>query len=269
LALGHSADKAPAFEVASVKRSGPQSLRNSDGGPGSNDPGRFSFTSAVLRDLLYRAYGVDDYQQQISGPAWIDSERYDIAVRIPPGTTQKQFQQMLQNLLADRFKLVVHHETKQLPVYELVLGKNGSKLRKSVESPNATAASSGPPPPARDRDGFPTLPAGRPGFVSGFGPGPHGHWTARQQPMSALAENLSGQMATGRRVIDKTGLSGKYDFTLEYDLDLGNPSAAVGDGPVLSIFEAVQQQLGLRLVPGKAFFDVVVVDQAEKTPIEN
>jgi len=94
--------------------------------------------------------------------------------------------------------------------------------------------------------------------------------------MSALAENLSGQMATGRRVIDKTGLSGKYDFTLEYDLDLGNPSAAVGDGPVLSIdgpvlsiFEAVQQQLGLRLVPGKALFDVVVVDEAEKTPIEN
>jgi uncharacterized protein (TIGR03435 family) len=252
-----------------VKRSGPKSVRNSEGGPGSSDPGQFSFTSAVLRDLLFRAFGLDDYEQQISGPAWIDSERYDIAVKIPPGTTKKQFQQMLQTLLADRFKLVVHHETKQFPVYELVVGKDGPKLKESGESPAASGSASDPQPPARDRDGFPTIPAGRAGFVSAFGPGPHSHWTARQQPMSALANQLSGQMATGHRVVDKTGLTGKYDFTLEYDLDLGNASAARNDGPILSILDAVQQQLGLRLVRGKALFDVVVVDQAEKVPVEN
>lgn len=254
------------FEVASVKPSGPQSVRMSDGGPGSRDPERFSFTSTVLRDLLFLAYGLTDYEQQISGPGWIDTEKYDIAVKIPPGTTKKQFQLMLQNLLADRFKLVVHHETKQLPVYELVIGKNGAKLKESGGSPGEHA----PPSDDRDRDGFPMLPAGSPGFASSFGPGLHSHWTAHQQSMAALADKLSDRLATGRRVVDKTGLTGKYDFTLAYDMELaGGPPAAGDDAPLASIFDAVQQQLGLKLVAGKALFDVVVVDHAEKVPSEN
>jgi uncharacterized protein (TIGR03435 family) len=192
------------FEVASVKPSGPRSIRNSDGGPGTHDPERFSFTGAVLRDLLYRAYGLEDYQQQISGPGWIDTEKYDIAVKIPPGATKEQFRQMLANLLAERFQLKVHHETKQLPVYELVVGKNGPKLKESVKDPDAIAPAAGPPSPDRDRDGFPVLPAGRPGLVSGFGPGPHSRWRARQQSMAMLARSLSAPMAAGRHVIDRT-----------------------------------------------------------------
>jgi uncharacterized protein (TIGR03435 family) len=254
------------FEVASVKPSGPQCVRMSDGGPGSHDPERFSYTSAHLRDLLFVAYGLIDYEQQISGPGWIDTEKYDLAVKIPPGTTKKQFQLMLQNLLADRFKLVVHHETKELPVYELVIGKSGPKLKESAGIPGEHA----PPSDYRDRDGFPILPAGSPGFASGFGPGLHSHWTAHQQGMPALADRLSGRLATGRRVVDKTGLTGKYDFTLAYDMErAGDPPADADDGPLPSIFDAVQQQLGLKLVAGKAPFDVVVVDRAEKMPTEN
>jgi uncharacterized protein (TIGR03435 family) len=255
------------FEVASVKPAGPNSIRNSEGGPGSRDPGRYTFTNATLRDLLYGAYGLED-QEQISGPGWIDVERYDISAKIPPGTTREQFQEMLRVLLVERFKLKVHHETKQFPVLELVVGKNGPKLKESAGSPDAT----GPPPPDRDRNGFPVLPAGRPGLISSFGPGAHSAWTARQQETPELARSLSGPMAAGRHVVDKTGLAGKYDFTLEYDRvrPSGPPgSAAPDDNPGLSIFDAVQRQLGLRLVEGKAFFDVIVVDRAERVPTEN
>ncbi len=256
----------PAFEAASVKPSGPQSVRNSDGGPGTRNPERFLFTGAVLRDLLFSAYGLDNYQQQISGPGWIDTEKYDIVVKIPPGATKEQFQQMLRSLLTERFRLVVHHETKLLPVYELVVGKNGTKLKESAEDPNAVAPGAGAPPVVdHDRDGFPVLPAGRPGLISSFGPGPHSRWRASQQRISALTRSLGFPTAAGRFVIDKTGLTGKYDFTLEYDMQGGPPD----DNPNLTIFDAVQQQLGLRLVDAKAPFDVVVVDRAERVPGQN
>jgi uncharacterized protein (TIGR03435 family) len=259
-----------AFEVASVKPSGPQSVRGSDGGPGTHDPERFTFSRADLRDLIFNAYlttRVDDYQQQISGPGWIDTEEYDVAVKIPPRTTKQQFQQMLQNLLAERFKLVVHHDTRVFSVYELVAAKSGPKLKESVDTPDAVAPPDGAP--AVDRDGFPVLPAG-PGMVNRFGPGPFSHWTARQQSIAALADALSSPNAAGRRVVDKTGLTGKYDFTLYYEMRFaGMPGAAADNKPAPILLDAVEQQLGLRLVEGKAPFDVVVVDHAEKVPTEN
>ena len=90
--FGQAAEGNLAFAVASVRPSGPQSVRGSNGGPGTRDPERFTFSGAVLRDLLFNAYlkiGVDDYREQISGPGWIDTEKYDIAVKIPPGTTKE------------------------------------------------------------------------------------------------------------------------------------------------------------------------------------
>jgi uncharacterized protein (TIGR03435 family) len=255
---------APAvFEVASVKPSGPKSVRLEDGGPGSDDPERFSYTRARLGDLVYMAYGLK-YEEQISGPSWIEAEEYeyDVAAKIPSKATKEQFREMLRNLLAERFQLKVHHETKQFPVFDLVIEKNGPKLKESVEELSAATPPSASARADRDRDGFPILPAGRPGFVASYGPEPHSHWTAREQPISALAGFLSGQSATGRNVIDKTGLTGKYDFTLEYDFQ-------IEDNPGLSIFDAVRRQLGLRLVDSKALFDVIVVDYAEKVPTEN
>lgn len=263
----------PSFEVASVKPSGPQSVRNSEGGPGSGDPERFSFTKSDLRDLIFIAYGLKDYEEQISGPRWIDTENYDVAVKIPRGTTRTQFRQMFQALLAERFKLVVRHETKQLPVFDLVVGKNGPKIepktKESSESSSAAAQVAGPSD-QRDQDGFPVLPAGHPGFAASMGPGRQSRWTAQQQTMSALVEMLSGHLAAGRRVVDKTGLTGKYDFHLAYDMELaGAGTDAPEDGPALSIFDAVEKQLGLKLVPGKAPFEVIHVVHAEKIPVEN
>jgi uncharacterized protein (TIGR03435 family) len=120
-----------------------------------------------------------------------------------------------------------------------------------------------------DKNGFPVLPPGWPGLISSYGPGPFSHWTARQQPISALARSLSFSTATGRQVIDKTGLTGKYDFTLVYDMHRTDMPGGPDDGPSLIIFDALQKQLGLRLVDAKAPFNFVVIDRGEKTPVEN
>ena len=268
VAWGQSADSKLSFEVASVKLSGPQSTRGSNGGPGTKDPERFTFSRAVLRDLLYRAYAVDDPYAQISGPAWIDTQEYDIAVKIPTGATKEQFQQMLRNMLAERFRLVVHHDTKVLPVYELVVAKNVPKLKESALRPVSDLPPSQPKPFAEDKNGFPQLPPGRATWMMMNRPG-RSRLAAQQQSISILTTVL--RIPLGRALIDKTGLKGVYDFTLEFD-----PRAATGgtsvDGQEPSapdIFIAIQQQLGLKLIDAKAPFDVVVVDQVEKTPSEN
>jgi uncharacterized protein (TIGR03435 family) len=258
------------FEVASVRPAAPQSAGiGTQGGPGSRDPEHFTGRGMPLRLYLCLAYATADCQLQISGPGWIDSEKYDVAVNIPRGTTKEQYQRMLQNLLTERFQLVLHHETKVLPVYELVVAKDGPKLKESAATPNDDAPNPGQPGKIEtDKDGFPLLPPGRPGFTSSFGPGALSHWTARQQPISALARSLSFPTAAGRQVIDKTGLTGKYDFTLVYDMRVAGAPAA-DDDPSLIVFDAVQKQLGLKLVDAKAPYDFMIIDRGNKTPAEN
>jgi uncharacterized protein (TIGR03435 family) len=261
-ALGQTA---LSFEVASVRPSGPKSIQGSDGGPGSRDPERYTDGNAPLRSLIFTAYGLKFYDEQISGPGWIGTEKYDIAVKLPPGATKEQFRQMLQNLLAERFKLVVHGETKEFPVYELVVAKGGPKFKESAALPSS-ATVPGPGEFNRRTDGTAALPPGRPGLINSFVNKPTGmiaRLEARQQPIERLAEMLYNPTNAGRPVLDKTGLTGKYDFTLEYDVMRG------ADNPGLSILDAVQEQLGLKLVPAKAPFDVIVVDHAEKVPSEN
>src|SRR5262249_36858169 len=124
LAVGRG--QALSFDVASVKLADapPPGLPNSDGGPGTRDPEHYAaFTN--LRGYLFRAYGLEDAQAQVAGPGWIDSEKYAIVAKVPPGATKEQFQRMLQNLLTERFKLAIHHDSVSLPVYELVVTKNG------------------------------------------------------------------------------------------------------------------------------------------------
>jgi uncharacterized protein (TIGR03435 family) len=249
--------------VASVKPSGSGPYSNYDGGPGTKDPGRFTATGASLRGLVVIAYRIRS--DQFSGPAWMETERFDVTAKIPPGATEEQFRRMLQNLLAERFQMQVHHETRTVPVYELVVAKNGPRLKPAEQGSGADGFVPGEPWPV-DRDGFPILPRGRPGAVGGSGPGGV-HWTFRMQTVKSLAEVLSGPVGAGWRVIDKTGLSGKYDFTLYYRPVNGPPPGPDDDAP--SIEQAVQEQLGLKLVPSKAPIDVVVVDRAEKAPSEN
>jgi uncharacterized protein (TIGR03435 family) len=245
-AFGQGAAESPTFEVASVKPAEPQPMGMMSimmrGGPGSADPGQITYSGVSLKNVLMNAYAVKGYQ--INGPKWLDSERFDIVAKIPKGATKEQFQLMLQNLLAERFKLTLHHETKEFPMYSLVVGKGGSKLKESVDdaaapgaAPQGGGARGAPPPPppppppgagyggtpvmGRMRvgaDGMPQLPAGagKNGLMMMLMNG-RSRMIGNGQTISALAEMLGNQL--GFPVVDATGLKAKYDFTLDFSPD--------------------------------------------------
>jgi uncharacterized protein (TIGR03435 family) len=269
------------FEVASVKPSAPVPPSRgvyfgpSRGGPGTPDPEQITWTYATLRGLLMTAYYVKAYQ--VSGPAWLGSERYDIIAKVPAGATKEQVNVMWQNLLAERFGVMLHHESKEFQVEELVIAKGGPKLKETSED-LSTALDPAPP---KLKDGV----LAGPGFVTTIFVNGHAHAMAKAQPVSKLTEMLSNQLH--RPVMDKTGLTGKYDFDIEFTLDLSGlpipppPPGQPGTGPAAAapgnnasdpgqnLVEAVQQQLGLKLVAGKVMLDVLVIDKAERAPTDN
>ncbi len=276
----------PTFEVATVKPAAPQPMgrimAGMRGGPGTNDPGQWQANNLPLSRLIAIAYDVRSYQ--VSSPSWMDSERFDIIAKVPPGTTKEQFNLMLQNLLAERFRLVVHKESKDGPVYALVVAKGGVKIK---ESPKADPAAGGdaplpgppPGPPTIGKDGMPNMQM-RGGRGVGLMMGPKGlRMQASRLTMARFAEILSEQV--GRPVIDQTGLTAEYDLTLDFSpeglsmmkglpMPPGAEAKAGLDAAESSpnLFTAVQD-LGLKLESRKAPVDLIVVDSAEKTPTEN
>jgi uncharacterized protein (TIGR03435 family) len=294
------------FDVATVKPATPPTpdgrgmirIGRPTGGPGSNDPGRIHYPFTTLKTLLQNAYEVKDFQ--ISGPAWLASERFDIQATMPPETTKEQFKVMLQNLLKERFQMTVHRETKELPMYSMIVGKSGPKLKESAAEAPAAAPldeeTPKPPPPLPapgqmkfDAEGFPILPlpsaGGRGGLFQMMMPG-RSRLIAQRQTMQDLAERLSSVLT--KPVTDATGLKAKFDFTLTYSpegLNTGGGLAFVGAPPPggggrsmenmpdveapQDLFSAIQAQLGLKLEPKKGPVELIVVDKAEKTPTEN
>jgi len=243
--------------------------------------GRFVAQNVTVKFLLEEAYGVKD--SQLSGtPGWLDSEHYDIEAKaedaaverertLAPEQRHEQVMLMLQSMLADRFKLALHHETKALPVYALVVAKSGAKLHET---------------PAAPADSAPPEPLGKPGS----GPAPRGSIMMKGRgnlevngiALSLFADALSRQL--GLLVVDQTGLKGEYDFTLKWTPDdgqgqmfrgAGDPgtgqpaaSAPTSDSSGPSIFTALQEQLGLKLESQKAPVDTLVIDHVER-PSEN
>jgi uncharacterized protein (TIGR03435 family) len=208
LAQTGQADAKLEFEVASVKPAAPFTGRQLPrGGPGSSDPAHVRYTYVSLKNLLILAYGMPT--QQITGPAWIDSERYDIVANVPGGATADQLNVMLRNLLADRFKLVVHRETRELQRYELTVAKNGPRIKPYVEDPNEPIHEPGKP--VFDKNGAPVLRPGGVGFATGPG---ERQLLGRKRSIEQLALILANELE--RPVVDKTGLTGNYDYTLKY-----------------------------------------------------
>jgi uncharacterized protein (TIGR03435 family) len=270
VALAQGPGQSAEFEVASVKLAAPQTgggvFVGVRGGPGTKDPTRINYVNESLRNLLTEAYGVKLYQ--VSGPDWIDTERYDISAKIAEGATKDQVQLMLQKLLTERFKAVLHHETRDFPVFELTVAKSGSKLRESSSEPAATPDNSKRPNPI-GRDGFPQLPPGATGMMGAMHNGVS-RLIAGKQTLGALAQVLENELGT--KVFDKTGLTGTYDFTLDYIRDQGRAlglfkglpvgaAAADDSGEAPAIATALQEQLGLRLMRAKGPLGVIVVDQ--------
>jgi uncharacterized protein (TIGR03435 family) len=269
------AQTGPRFEVASVRPTATDS-------PGGVRVG-FQATATQVRasafsvkDLLVTAYGLRP--QQIEGPDWIGQQRFDVVATIPDGVPGSQIPEMLQALLAERFQLKVHHETKDLPVYVLGVGKGGAKLTESAPVANA--------------------PAGAPVNISGGGNasgvsvdlGSGASFTfanSQLQLRHMTATQVAGVLTrfVDRPVVDQTGLTGSYDVTLDVTQDDYNAMlirSAVNAGVVLppqalriletaspDTVSAPLQRFGLTFEARKAPLDVIVVDSASKTPTEN
>ena len=233
-----------------------------------NLPDGFSAANANLRQLIANAYDVKD-DQVSGGPDWVGSTGYDIEAKVtdpdgPHQLTKAQRSQALQALLADRFKLTVHAETKDAPIFALTIAKGGPKLKESKPSDAPPV-----PPPGAIIRGNPSDGPPRGGSMITMG-GP-GNLTATAMKTTMLANILSQQLH--QTVVDRTGLTGSYDFSLQWTPDnLPSPppgaeaSAPDPGGP--SIFTALQEQLGLKLDSTRGPIKTIVIDHVER-PSEN
>lgn len=263
----------PVFEAVSIKPSPPPGsgmIQGIRGGPGTRDPGLVRAQNFSLFNFLEEAYDLEPYR--ISVPEWTRQEYFDMSARVPPGSTRQQYRLMVQNMLKERFALVVHHEKKQSPGYDLVVAKNGPRLTSSAKPAANNNDGEGLPftPFAHltiGENGFPVLTPGKGPAKVGLS---DGHTSERvvHKSMERFAGDLS--VMVGRPVRDETGLAGEYDFELHWISRQGtaNPDNDADTGP--DIFRALQEQLGLKLAPSsKGYVDVLVVDHVSKAPTDN
>jgi uncharacterized protein (TIGR03435 family) len=253
----------PQFEVASIKPGPPPDLRGMRvsirGGPGTEDPGFFRCENCGISGLISQAFDIRDYQ--LSGPDWMQNTRFDVSAKIAPGTTKEQFRLMLQNLLADRFKMTFHRDKKEMAVLSLVVTKNGPKFKES-KAAEAVADDDAPRqsgPAKKDANGFPILPPGKGQSMAIMNN--RAAVRAGEESMPDFAEMMSNQLR--QPVVDATGLKGRYDISMTW---VPGDSA---DNPGPTIYAALQEQLGLKLESKKGSVDIVVIDHMEKIPTEN
>lgn len=242
-----AATAAPAsFEVSSVK---PNKMGIA-GGEGhtrekiEHSPVSLTMTNVTLLSCVKWAYGVHDFQV-LGAPGWFALERYDIAATTSEPTSEDHLRLMLRTLLAERFGLTVRLEKKELPVYDLAVGKKGHRLHQAAE-----------------------------GGASGMRPA-DGALVFQDVSMPDLAALLANRpLKVDRPVLDKTGLNGVYDFTLNFAESAAELKSSLegmerGDPGAPSIFTIIEEQSGLRLVPRKGSVEVLIVEHAERVPTEN
>lgn len=252
----HSDAPTITFSVAAIKPSNPESR----GWRLEFTPDGFSARNVPLRKVIQEAYGIYDEERLSGGSDRIEAEKFDIEAKIDEASgvdfkniSLSQRRSMLQALLADRFKLSIHHELKELPVYALVIAKKGPKLQRAASDVNSFGGIKG-------YDGLITH-SGR------------GSLEVKSFSMSDLAQDL--RYSAGRIVVDKTGLTGRYDFSLRWSPTSDSASATgqsantqPSDSSDPPIFTALQEQLGLKLEPIKYPLDAIVIDHVE-LPSEN
>jgi uncharacterized protein (TIGR03435 family) len=264
------------FEVASIKPSPPPAGRDGVivgcyGGPGTNDPSLFVCQNINLSYIVTVAYGIANWQ--FSAPDWMSSTRFDLRATVQEGATKEGLRVMLQNLLADRFKLSVHHESREIQRYELKVAKGGPKFKEAAPS-EAKAPDSAPAsafPPKFDTNGCPV--------VDPRGGGIFTPTKARWYWPDTMMERLTSMLLAQVRgpVADLTGLDGKYTIDLCWTPENRVRPSAPGSYPAAlpsepsgpTLQQALQDQLGLRLESKKGPIDFLVVDHAEKSPTEN
>jgi len=262
----------PKFEVATIK-------------PTKEDDGRsmmmftpdgISIHGVPMKMLLRESFGVED-DRILGEPGWVKT-RYDIEAKVDADDASKlknlkidQRRAMMLPLLQDRFNLKYHHETRDLPIYSLVVAKGGVKMKKTAPDPSKSDDAKPDAPPKPDAAG----PNGPPRFRHGLMMNGRGHLESTGTSMEMLTHVLASQL--GRTVEDKTGLAGEYDFTLQWTPDdVGTPGgdAGPGKGDVSpdaggpTLLTALEEQLGLKLESMKTTVDVIVIDRID-SPSEN
>ena len=243
LALSQPAAAPLAFDVASVKVD--TAGTNEGMGRGGMGHGRENITpspagitmiNVPLKSVIQWAYHIQPVQ--VSGPGWLDVDRYDVVAKAAGAVPEEQLRQMMQTLLAGRFKLAFHRESKEMQAYIITVAKSGLKIKESTSEGDMDMQPSGPA----------TV-------------------TIQRASVSRLAELLSGPFQAP--VIDQTGLSGRYDFKLDLSGFL-DPATPVGINDVIPIvIQAAQQQLGIKIDQKKVPIEMLMVDHAEKIPVEN
>jgi uncharacterized protein (TIGR03435 family) len=293
-----------AFEVASIKPSpplDPMQIMSGTAHVGMHiNAARVDFGFTPLMGLITAAYKVKPFQ--VNGPSWMNTTMFDIVAKLPDGATKEQIPEMLQALLADRFKMTMHRENKEHSEFNLLVAKGGVKLKEAEGEPEPIPAADEPAKPGEmtsdSPEGRVRMRMGKNGMEYS-GPGVNVkvsmtngmmHMEATRITMKAFAEMLS-QFA-GNPVVDKTEIKGSYQLTMDFSMEElvalarangamagmggGGPAAAPGQGPANaasdpsgpSVF-AMVQQFGLKLVPLKTPVDFIVIDHIEKTPTEN
>jgi uncharacterized protein (TIGR03435 family) len=290
------AQSAPTFEVASIKKAEPLNVNAAMAGKinlgMTIDDAQVHIQSMSLAELMRVAYKVKPYQ--VTGPEWLTAERYTITAKMPAGANRDQVPEMLQALLADRFKLTFHRETKEENVYALIVMKSGLKMQESA--PDEPAPSAAPGGPAAPLAPTPTdgsaqvrvnVSSDAGGTVNTASPNGSMKMLPRENGMRIQVTHMNAigmvDMLTRfveKPVIDMTDLKGRYDFTLDVGLEdmlalaraagmaipiQAPPSADPGSS---AVFTGIQQY-GLKLDPRKAPIDLLVIDHVEKTPTEN
>jgi uncharacterized protein (TIGR03435 family) len=197
--------------------------------------------NVTLKQLIAVAYGITE--PRVIGPSWVKDGRFDIVAKFPPSVSDNSVKIPLQQLLADRFGLVIHHETKRMAAYELVIGREGSKMPLHSSSLRSSENLT----QRRYAPGYPSL------------------------RMSATTDRLASVLSSfvDRPVIDKTGLADRYEIALSFSLPSSSLAEPVTEFAPPDLFTAIKEQLGLNLKPTRTGIDVVVIDHIDKTPTEN
>jgi uncharacterized protein (TIGR03435 family) len=248
------------FEAASVKPSSSADKRLLYNMSNVVAGGQFTVSNVTVKRLIQDAYRIKQFQIS-GGPGWVGSELFDIAAKPDGPVSLEQFQNMLQSLLAERFQLAIKSDTKEMPVYALVVAKNGPKFKAAHESdPNIVDLNGRPLPQGTGRARITIIRRGR--------------LTTQGTDMASLADSLANFL--GRTVLDKTGLTGIYDLKLEWKPDenqvamfgaMGVPEGFGApppdwDGP--SLFTALDEQLGLKLDSQKGPVDIFTIEHIER-----
>jgi uncharacterized protein (TIGR03435 family) len=276
----------PTFEVASVKPSDPRAtdtggILGCRGGPGGGDPIRWTCRRERLLALIAEAYRLRSYQLPDGGlsarsrPDVHQSDEFDIDAKVPEGTTVEQFQQMKQNLLKERFKLALHFEKKEVDGCELTVARGGLKMKESRSPSDGAQPPAAPQPQSGgiDQDGYPVLPA-HVGLGMAFS-----HNLARLSGQNVPMEQVVIMVGTrcDGPMSDATGLSGKYDVDLAWQVraeapaqpSMSGPPSEPESDPFSLLATALRDQLGLNLQRKKVMVDVAVIDHVEKNPTAN